>query len=297
MLRRPAQARGPVRQCALRVSSDGSPSVEQSRDYRHTSVRILTGVVNTNVDVDELPWVVASIGRLWSRPASGSVALLTGEAKKNTSQIGERRSVALEKAPSPYHERRREIASAAAHLFNEKGFRGTSLAAVAAAMGMDRATLYYYVSNKQELFDEVVREASERNIAQAEAARDSSAPPLDKLRVVITELMRSYAFNYPLLYVYIRENLSHVDPDRSEWSKYMRGLNRRYEDAVIAIVQEGIDDASIRALASARVLAFGVLGMVGWTNRWYVPDRSPESSDVIAHAYAEMVVKGLSSSA
>jgi TetR/AcrR family transcriptional regulator, cholesterol catabolism regulator len=160
---------------------------------------------------------------------------------------------------------------------------------------MDRATLYYYISNKQELFDEVVREASERNIAAAESARAADGPPLDRLRLVITDLMNSYAANYPLLYVYLRENPSSVDPDRTDWSKYMRGLSHRFEDAVIAIVQEGIDNGSIRPLASARVLAFGVLGMVGWTNRWFVPDRSPESAETIGTAFAEMVVRGLAS--
>ncbi len=212
-----------------------------------------------------------------------------------SSDIGRRRGKALKKGSDTYQEKRNEIAKAAALVFNKKGYSNTNLADIAEAMGMDRATMYYYVSNKQELFDEVVREASEKNIAAAEAARLSADPPLEKLRTVITELMTSYAANYPLLYVYLRENLSHVDPERTEWSKYMRSLSHRFEDAVIAIVQEGIDDGSIRPLASARVLAFGVIGMVGWTNRWFVPDRSPENSEVIGNAFAEMALKGLTS--
>lgn len=216
--------------------------------------------------------------------------------KKKTpakSQIGRRRGLALEKGGEAYQEKRKQIAQAAAIVFNEKGYRGTTLMAVAETLKMDRATLYYYISNKEELFDEVVREASEKNIAAAEAARDSDAPALEKLRTVITELMLSYAANYPLLYVYIRENLSHVDPRRSEWSRHMRSLNHRFEDAVIAIIQEGIDNGTIRPLASARVLAFGVLGMVGWTNRWFVPERSPDSAADIGNAYAEMILRGL----
>ncbi len=211
----------------------------------------------------------------------------------STSDIGRRRGKALKKGSESYREKRREIAQAAAVVFNKRGFSATSLSAVADELGMDRATLYYYISNKQDLFDEVVREASEHNIAAAEAARDAEGEPLDRLRVVIMELMHSYESNYPLLYVYLRENLSSVDPDRTEWSRYMRSLSHRFEDAVIAIVQEGIDNGSIRPLASARVLAFGVLGMLGWTNRWFVPDRSPDSAETIGTAFAEMVVRGL----
>jgi TetR/AcrR family transcriptional regulator, cholesterol catabolism regulator len=220
---------------------------------------------------------------------------MNGDAsqKSDASEIGRRRGKARNKSSDTYQQKRREIAKAAAVVFDKKGFSNTNLADIAEAMGIDRATLYYYVSNKQELFDEVVREASEKNIAAAEAARNGSEPPLEKLRTVITELMASYAATYPLLYVYLRENLAHVDSDRTEWSKYMRGLSHRFEDAVIAIVQEGIDDGSIRPLASARVLAYGVLGMVGWTNRWFVPDRSPESAEVIGNAFAEIALRGL----
>ena len=105
--------------------------------------------------------------------------------------------------------------------------------------------------------------------------------------------MKSYGDHYPLLYVYIRENLSHVESDRTEWSQFMRVLNRQYEDAIIAILQEGLDDGTVRPVSSARVLAFGVIGMIGWTNRWFVPERSSDTAEEIGIAFAEMAVAGL----
>lgn len=211
----------------------------------------------------------------------------------STSAIGRRRDRARKSGTDSYQERRREIARVAAQVFNREGFRGTSLGAVAAALGTDRASLYYYIASKEELFDEVVREATEANVATAEAVRSSDAPAAEKLRTLIQELMASYAKNYPLQYVYIRENLNHVAPERSAWSQHMKGLNKRYEECVVDIVQEGIDEGAFRPLASARVIAFGILGMVGWTNRWFVPDRSSENADQIGSAYAEMVLAGL----
>ncbi len=220
-------------------------------------------------------------------------SLMTAKKQPPTSEIGRRRSLALNKGSESYQQRRREIARVAAEIFNKKGFRGTSLGAVAEALGTDRASLYYYIANKRELFDEVVREVSEANVAMAEAMLASAQPALEKLRTLIVELMKSYGEHYPLLYVYIRENLSHVESDRTEWSQYMRMINRKYEEAIVAIVQEGLDDGTIRPLASARVLAFGMIGMIGWTNRWFVPERSPDSAETIGTAYAEMAVAGL----
>lgn len=158
---------------------------------------------------------------------------------------------------------------------------------------MDRATLYYYIGSKEELFDEVVREATEANVATVERIRESTSDAPDKLREIIVALMRSYADNYPLLYVYIRENLSHVSAERSAWSVYMRKLNKRYQDAVVATVQDGIDEGAFRAVGSASVITYGILGMVGWTNRWFDPTRSPEDADEIASTYAEIILGGL----
>ena len=209
--------------------------------------------------------------------------------------VGRRRSLALNKGTESYQERRNEIAKVAAEIFNKRGFKGTSLSAVADALGTDRASLYYYIANKRELFDEVVREVSEANVATAEAVLAQDAPALEKLRTLVIALMSSYAAHYPLLYVYIRENLSHVESDRTAWSKYMRSLNHRYEEVFTAIVQEGIDDGTIRPLASAQVLAFGIIGMIGWTNRWFVPQKSAESAKRIGAAFAELALGGLRS--
>ena len=46
-------------------------------------------------------------------------------------------------------------------------FIGTSMGAVAAELSIDRASIYYYISSKEELFDEVVRAVIERNAALA----------------------------------------------------------------------------------------------------------------------------------
>jgi AcrR family transcriptional regulator len=213
--------------------------------------------------------------------------------KEASSRIGKRRALALIKGSESYQDRRREIAKVAAEVFNKRGFRGTSLGAVADALGTNRASLYYYISDKRELYDEVIREVSEANVATAQAIQAAQGSSLDKLHKLVVALMESYATHYPLLYVYIRENLSHVENERTEWSRYMRGLNRQYEEVFTAIVQEGIDKGEIRPLASARVMAFGLIGMIGWTNRWFVPNKAEASGQEIGMAFADMALGGL----
>lgn len=207
--------------------------------------------------------------------------------------IATRRATAQAEGTEAYHERRAEITRAAAEVFHRKGYQGTTIGAVAEVLGTDRASLYYYISGKDELFDDVVREVTEANVATALAIRDGSDPAPVKLRSMIKALMASYAETYPMLYVYMRENLAEVDGPREGWSRYMRSLNKRYEDAVIHVVQQGFDEGSLRAGGSARIVAFGIIGMVGWTNRWFSPERSAESHQEIARAFADTVLDGL----
>ena len=200
------------------------------------------------------------------------------------SGIGRRRAAAkVDKAPN-YDKRRKEISEAAARVFNRKGFSGTSISAVAQEPSIDRASLYYYISSKEELFDELVREVSESNLKAAQNIRNSDQSPAEKLKSLIVQLMGAYAKNYPILYIYIRENLADVADSRSKWARSMKQINHDYDEAVISIIQQGYDDGSFVNLGSAKVVSYGVLGMVNWTNRWFKPDHS----DIDAQAIGEM---------
>jgi TetR/AcrR family transcriptional regulator, cholesterol catabolism regulator len=209
------------------------------------------------------------------------------------SSIGKRRSAAKEDSRASYQARRQEIAEAAIRVFNRLGFKGASVSAVADELGVDRATMYYYISSKEELFDELVRTVVERNLELAKRIEASPMSPRRKLRELITALMTSYGEHYPLFYIYIRENLSHVDDKRSDWSRDMRQLNKETVDAVIAIIEQGYADKSFRNVGSSRVVAYGVLGIVGWTHRWYRPGKSNVSAEEIGKTYAELILAGL----
>jgi TetR/AcrR family transcriptional regulator, cholesterol catabolism regulator len=218
-----------------------------------------------------------------------------GPAKPATglSGMGRRRAAAKDEGGPAYLERREEIKQAAGELFKRHGYRGTSMARVAEALNLDRATLYYYVGSKEELFDDVVSQAVRANVEVAESILAREAPAASKLHELITSLMSSYADNYPFLYVFIQENLSQVARNRSAWSSQMRTLNKRYEDIVVQIIQQGIDEGTIRPVAEAWVQAYGLIGMVAWTNRWFHPGRSAVSAASIGESYASMLLGGM----
>jgi TetR/AcrR family transcriptional regulator, cholesterol catabolism regulator len=213
-------------------------------------------------------------------------------AAEPTTLIGKRRSAAGKDARASYSLRRQEISAAAVRVFNRLGYKGASLSAVASELGVDRATLYYYFSSKEQMFDETVRAVIEGNDELVQRIAASKVSPNRKLHELITSMMVSYAANYPLLFIYIREDLSHVSDRRSAWSAEMRALNRSIEQSIIAIVEQGYADGSFRRAGSARTVAYGILGMLNWTHRWFKPDRS-DPPEEIGRVFAELVLSGL----
>lgn len=194
------------------------------------------------------------------------------------SEIAARRALARRVNDADYVDRRREIVGAAAQVFRDKGFQAANLVDIAAAAGVDRATLYYYVSGKDEVFHAVVRDAVHANVEAVEAIRDREGAAPDKVAAFIERLMQSYADNYPYLFVFVQENLSHLD-ESTEWNREMRGLARRFDDAVTEIVRAGIADGSLRSEGGEepRLIAYALIGMCNWSHRWFDPAgrRSP----------------------
>ncbi len=209
------------------------------------------------------------------------------------SNIGRRRAAARTDGSPAYRERRTEIARAAALVFKQRGFRGTTLSHIAQALDTDRASLYYYVSSKEEIFQEIVGDAMRINLATAVEIRDGPGTAAQRLRALIQGLMESYAEFYPVLYVLIQENLNHVAPERSGWAAEMRAINREWEDVLTEIVRAGQQEGTLRGGSPPWLIAYGITGMVGWTNRWFHPDQSPVSATEVGEAFATILLDGL----
>lgn len=212
---------------------------------------------------------------------------------ERTSGIARRRAAARDEGNPAYLERRRDILEAAARVFKRKGLQAANLGDIAVESGADRASLYYYVGSKEELFHEVVQEAVQANLRKAHAIRDGEGSAPQKLRRLIVELMQSYEEHYPILYVYIQENLSQVPETHESWARRMRRVNKEYEEVVIRLVQDGYDQGTMRPVAPPWIVAYGIMGMVGWTNRWFNPEDARASATEIGQAFAETVLGGL----
>lgn len=208
------------------------------------------------------------------------------------SHYAERRAAAKNDARGRYLERRGALLKAAADVFREKGVAGATLEEIAVLAGIDRASLYYYVSSKKELFNEVVQEMVEQNVLMAESIRDGSDSPTAKLQALLVRLLGSYEANYPSLFVFLQEDIKKVAATKTQAGKKLLELMRRFDDATTAIVQQGVDRGEFRADVPARVSAYAIIGMANWTHRWFTPSRAL-SGEELGQAFSTLISEGL----
>jgi AcrR family transcriptional regulator len=210
-----------------------------------------------------------------------------------SSGIARRRAAARAEGSEQYLSRRQDLVKAAASVFRAQGLSGTSIDDIAKVAGVDRASLYYYFGGKKELFDAVVLEALVSNIEMAERIRDGSEPPEEKLVSLIKSLMTSYAEYYPHLYVYVQEDPSQLasTPTPRDGVDVLE-LQRRFDRALVDILQQGMDAGVFRTDISPRIAAYGIIGMANWSHRWFHPD-GPVTAGEIGQAFAVLAINGL----
>jgi len=217
------------------------------------------------------------------------------------SSIGSRRAAAAAAASdSPaYQERRDAIRAAAGRVFHRKGFAATKLNDVAEEAGMDRASLYYYVGSKEQLFREVVSDAASANIAEAERIAASEATARVKLARLIESLMTSFERHFPYLYVLVQEDFQKLDhrPEQAdnEWMVVLQDWNQRYVNAVKSIVAGGLRSGEFRSSLPPGIIANALIGMMNSSHMWFRPNGMMDASEIGA-GMADMLLDGLATS-
>jgi AcrR family transcriptional regulator len=194
------------------------------------------------------------------------------EGGVNGSQIGRKRELALAKDQNEdYRARRAELVKVAATVFNDLGYEATTLSDIAKRFGTDRASVYYYVSGKEELLLGGIEEILGRNLEEIDRIKGLDANAREKLELLIRRLVDSYVDTYPLSYVYIQNDMTKVGQSDSPRAKAVIRGTRRFEKTVIEIIQQGMDEGIFDPEVPVLLAANSLFGILNWTHRWFKP--------------------------
>jgi AcrR family transcriptional regulator len=190
----------------------------------------------------------------------------------------------VQTAPWPRSEaRREEILSAASKVFRRRGLAGAGMREIAAELGVAVGQLYYYFPGKAELLRHCQERALGILIAALETARARPGSAADRLEELVEAHLRC-------LHVEVPGSLAHLGTEGLpvEARRRLRRLRQRYEEGVVALLQEGNSDGSLivrDAITEARLL----LGALNWTARWFPSRSGPDLSGLVLAARSLLV--------
>jgi AcrR family transcriptional regulator len=184
--------------------------------------------------------------------------------------------------------RRAEVIRAAAKLFSERGYHGTSMQHLGDALGMQRGSLYAHIGSKEELLFEVVEEGAERFLGRGRRAVEMQALASVRLRNLLIGHIETAIEHLDAATVFLNE-WRYLSEPMQEVVQTKRDL---YEGFVRTIIEEGIEAGEFRAEADVRFAATLVLSAGNWTYAWYRPGGELGPTQ-IGERFATLVLKGL----
>jgi AcrR family transcriptional regulator len=153
---------------------------------------------------------------------------------------------------------------------------------------MRQASLYYYFPSKEAALEEVCARGTDGFVEGAERVMRMDVPPMEKLRLLIASHLAPIQTMPDYVRVFINERRYLPDASRKRVGRKSRRVERFFEQ----VIQDGVDDGSLRKGTDARLAMLAVLGMCNAVINWREADRAKDIGG-IANGFAEIVAKGL----
>jgi AcrR family transcriptional regulator len=172
--------------------------------------------------------------------------------------------------------KRERIVEAATRLFATRGFHGTSVDAVAAALGVTKPFVYYHFKDKADILAAICRRGAELTLGAIKAAEVSRGTAAERLAQFCRSMAAIVIDHSHFLTVYNRETNALRDSDRRGILRIRTEIDRR----VVALIEVGqtsgefhVDDLAVTAVSINMMLSYL------WI--WYRENRTGSRSHVI----------------
>lgn len=181
-----------------------------------------------------------------------------------------------------------EILRVSTELFNKRGFFATSMQDISDAVGVKKASLYYYVTSKEELLFEILKDLHLGGIALAESVNFNTSDALSELRSFLVQLCIYTGKHADRLAIYTRD-FDYLD---IEQQRSILAERRIYYDTVIGLIELAVKQGQVSA--SFDIASMGQIVMRGTVSiaQWYKPN-GPLPIEQVAVQAASMLVQGL----
>lgn len=225
----------------------------------------------------------------------------TSPARSNGRAPSESFSSSARRAPAPSngaaaraktpasanHDKPSEIFAAALRLFQAKGYHGASMQDLADAVGMQKASLYYYFRSKEELLVQVCERGTGAFTQELADIVASDLDAVTKLQRAIECHLVALCEQLDLFTVFLHEQ-KFLGAAQKE---LLRGEGKKHAALLASILEQGIASGDFRPV-NVTVTTLAILGMCNWLYEWYSPDGALQPREIAA-MFSELVLNGL----
>jgi AcrR family transcriptional regulator len=187
-------------------------------------------------------------------------------------------------------DRRQEVIAAATRLFVTRGYHSATIDDIAAAVSLNKGTLYYYYESKANILFDILLGISEKQLSAVQQRREGSSAD-EAVREYIRRMVLFIVENRDEALLTLQES-----PFLDFWlskdqARTLRDRYREIEGCLKKLIVEGIAKKDFVA-SDARVMAEAILGMVSWLPRWHQAKGRVSASE-LADQFSSLVIQGL----
>jgi len=184
-----------------------------------------------------------------------------------------------------YDRRRRSVVDAAAHVFAERGYHATTIAALLDATGLTTGALYHYVDTRDELLILICDELMDPLLERAHAILADGAPPEQQLRELVRAWLKHIELHIDHMRVFQQER--HVIERESRWHE-IRAKRLEFERLLDTVLARAERSGAI-TVPDRRLALLALLGMVNYTPTWFRPGGRLGARQ-IADGYTDLLI-------
>ncbi len=184
---------------------------------------------------------------------------------------------------------RDQILESAAQVFCQKGYNGASMADIAEAVGLQKATLYHHFGSKQEILAELLERAMAIVSGNMAQVLQMDSPPDEKLKTAMRTYLQVLCEQPDLSSVLL---LEYRALEKEQYKKHIHNRDK-FEKMWRDLVKEGIDSSQLHS-ESVSMTVWALIGVMNWTITWYRPEGKLSAGE-ISDLFFNLFLEGLKS--
>lgn len=163
--------------------------------------------------------------------------------------------------------RKELILEHAERLFYERGYRGTSMDAVAEALLVTKPVLYAVYDRKLDILIDISLRALKRSIDALQQAHQAGGTRTDQLRLFAHRFTDAVIRHQAGSAVFFREE-AFIPPEATREINQLKG---RFDADLAALIEAGVAAGEFK-VDDVRSASLAIGGMISWIYVWYRPD-------------------------